>query len=135
MADELDIFGQPVQYDIGQNVLYDEGADDRTITNANDFAATYKNKEQFEGVEAAAEWARSQGLEYGIDASRVDAFLQNETYVPGAYLNNEVDFTVGGYDTDLETDTEETEVSLDQISEAENDTTEVNQEDSDTTNN
>ena len=38
-------------------------------------------------------------------------------------------------DTDLETDTEETEVSLDQISEAENDTTGVNQEDSDTTNN
>jgi hypothetical protein len=105
MADEveLDIFGQPVQYDIGQNVLYDEGADDRTITNANDFAATYKNKEQFEGVEAAAEWARTQGLEYGIDASRVDAFLQNETYDPGAYLNNEVDFVVGGYDTDLDT--------------------------------
>lgn len=105
MADEveLDIFGQPVQYDIGQNVLYDEGADDRTITNANDFAATYKNKEQFEGVEAAADWARSQGLEYGIDASRVDAFLQNETYDPGAYLNNEVDFVVGGYDTDLDT--------------------------------
>ena len=103
MADELDIFGQPVQYDIGQNVLYDEGADDRTITNANDFAATYKNKEMFEGVEAAADWARSQGLEYGIDASRVDAFLQNETYDPGAYLNNEVDFVVGGYDTDLDT--------------------------------
>ena len=34
-----------------------------------------------------------------------------------------------------ETDTEESEVSLDQISEAENETTEVNSEDSDTTNN
>ena len=104
MADaELDIFGQPVQYDIGQNVLYDEGADDRTITNANDFAATYKNKEQFEGKDAAGDWAKSQGLEYGIDASRVDAFLESESYDPGAYLNNEVDFVVGGTDTDLET--------------------------------
>ena len=38
-------------------------------------------------------------------------------------------------DAELEVEDKETEVSLDQISEAENDTTEVNPEDSDTTNN
>ena len=36
---------------------------------------------------------------------------------------------------ELETDSEESDISLDQVSEAENETTEVNQEESDTTNN
>ena len=36
---------------------------------------------------------------------------------------------------ELETDSEESDISLDQVSEAENETTEVNPEDSDTSNN
>ena len=107
MADEtknIGLFGNPVQYDIGQDVFYDENSTAQQIIFANDFASEYRGVEQFQGKEAADAWALANATERGVDASLVKNFLDNENYDPSAIINNEVDFTVGGYDTDLETE-------------------------------
>ena len=106
MADETEnigLFGNPVQYDIGQDVFYDENSTAQQIIFANDFASEYRGVEQFQGKEAADAWALANATERGVDASLVKNFLDNENYDPSAIINNEVDFTIGGYDTDLDT--------------------------------
>ena len=107
MADDLtELFGGlGSSKNIGEENLVSTGATARSTgaIDTSDFAANYAGVEQFEGKEAADLWALSNASDYGLDSNSVKAFLTDETFDPSAIINNEVDFTVGGYDTDLDT--------------------------------
>ena len=110
MADDsmdawYELFGQDGAADdeIGQNIFYDENSTAQQINFANDFASEYRGIEQFDGKEAANAWALANAVEKGVDPSLVQQFLDNETYNSTVMLDNPVDFVVGGYDTDPDT--------------------------------
>ncbi len=110
MADDsmdawYELFGQDGAADdeIGQNIFYDENSTAQQINFANDFASEYRGIEQFDGKEAANAWALANAVERGVDPSLVQQFLDNETYNSTVMLDNPVDFVVGGYDIDPDT--------------------------------
>ena len=99
------LFGQDgPQTDVGQDVLVSEGATARSTSaiDVEDFTSQYKGVELWQGKEAADAWAMENADTYNIDPDSIDIFLETETYDPSAIINLETDFTVGGYDTDLE---------------------------------
>ena len=110
MADDsmdawYELFGQDGQVtDVGQDVLVSTGPTGRSTSaiDVEDFTMGYRGVEQFQGKEAADAWALENANTYNIDPDSINIFLETETYDPTAVINNEVDFTVGGYDTDLE---------------------------------
>ena len=99
------LFGQDgPQTDVGQDVLVSEGATGRSTSaiDVEDFTSQYKGVELWQGKEAADAWAMENADTYNIDPDSINIFLETETYDPSAIINLETDFTVGGYDTDLE---------------------------------
>ena len=97
------LFGQDgPQTDVGQDVLVSTGpkAHSTSAIDVEDFTMGYRGVEQFQGKDAADAWALKNAGDYNIDPDSVNIFLETETYDPTAVINNEVDFTVGGYDTD-----------------------------------
>ncbi len=88
--------------DVGQDVLVSTGprAHSTSAIDVEDFTMGYRGVEQFKGKEAADAWALANAGDYNIDPDSLNIFLETETYDPTAVINSEVDFTVGGYDTD-----------------------------------
>ena len=107
MADDLtELFGGlGSSKNIGEENLVSTGATARSTgtIDISDFAANYAGVEQFDGKEAADLWALSNASDYGLDSNSVKTFLEEETFDPSAMINIETDFTVGGTDTDLDT--------------------------------
>tara|TARA_R100001510_G_scaffold4771_1_gene3735 strand:+ start:229 stop:3327 length:3099 start_codon:yes stop_codon:yes gene_type:complete len=106
MADDLsDLFGGlGSMSDIGEENLVSTGptAGSTGAIDMSDFATNYAGVEQFQGKEAADQWALSNASDYGLDLASVKTFLEEETFNPSAMINIETDFTVGGTDTDLD---------------------------------
>ena len=100
----------------------DDGTEDDEIV-GDDFESIYKGEISKSGTPILPS-KRARKIPEKIQVSSED--LEELT----AKAEPEVDIN-----PELEVDTEDSDVSLDQISEAENETTEVNQEESDTTNN
>ena len=107
MADDLtELFGGlGSSKNIGEENLVSTGATARSTgtIDISDFASNYAGVEQFEGKEAADLWALSNASDYGLDSNSVKTFLTEETFDPSSMINIETDFTVGGTDTDLDT--------------------------------
>lgn len=106
MADDWnDLFGGlGSMSDIGEENLVSTGptANSTGVIDMSDFATNYAGVEQFQGKEAADQWALSNASDYGLDLASVKTFLEEETFDPSAMINIETDFTVGGTDTDLD---------------------------------
>ena len=100
----------------------DDGSDDDEVT-GDDFESMYKGEISKSGTPILPS-KRARKIPEKIQVSKEDLEELTAKAEPEIEVNPE-----------LEAGTEETEVSLDQISDIENETTEVNPEDSDTTNN
>jgi len=100
----------------------DDGTDDDEIV-GDDFESIYKGEISKSGTPILPS-KRARKIPEKIQVSSEDIEELTAKAEPELDVNPE-----------LEVDTEDSDVSLDQISEAENETTEVNQEESDTTNN
>ena len=100
----------------------DDGTDDDEIV-GDDFESIYKGEISKSGTPILPS-KRARKIPEKIQVSSEDKEELTAKAEPELDVNPE-----------LEVDTEDSDVSLDQISEAENETTEVNQEESDTTNN
>ena len=100
----------------------DDGSDDDEVT-GDDFESIYKGEISKSGTPILPS-KRDRKIPEKIQVSKEDLEELTAKAEPEIEVNSE-----------LEAETEESEVSLDQISDAENETTEVNPEDTDTTNN
>ena len=100
----------------------DDGSDDDEVT-GDDFESMYKGEISKSGTPILPS-KRARKIPEKIQVSKEDLEELTAKAEPEIEVNPE-----------LEAGTEETDVSLDQISDIENETTEVNPEDSDTTNN
>ena len=100
----------------------DDGTDDDEIV-GDDFESIYKGEISKSGTPILPS-KRARKIPEKIQVSSEDIEELTVKAEPDVDVNPE-----------LEADTEDSDISLDQISEAENETTEVNQEESDTTNN
>ena len=100
----------------------DDGSEDDEIV-GDDFESMYKGEISKSGTPILPS-KRARKIPEKIQVSSEDLEELTAKAEPELDVNPE-----------LETDSEETDISLDQVSEAENETTEVNPEDSDTSNN
>ena len=100
----------------------DDGSEDDEIV-GDDFESMYKGEISKSGTPILPS-KRARKIPEKIQVSSEDLEELTAKAEPELDVNPE-----------LETDSEETDISLDQVSEAENETTEVNSEDSDTSNN